>query len=102
MRFFRDYPPHRGFNAAPEINRLTDENAALRARIAELEKAREPIDTGWVIVSPLSDGRLMCHNVHDLAADAWEEYGAHTMGDRQYEEANGYRAVKVAVVRVEE
>lgn len=86
----------------------SDEVARLKARIAELEKAREVIATGWVIVD--ESPPIVCYAVHDTINEAWEEYQGgcgrcqeESLEDMQRRaEGNGYRAVKVAVVRVEE
>lgn len=78
------------------VDVLQAENDRLKARIAELEKAREVLDTGWVIVDGSQSS--VCYTVPALASDAWEAFTT----DQQSHEAKGYRAVKVAVVRVEE
>ena len=73
----------------------------LRARIAELEKAREPLEVGYMIVDETPP--IVCYGVHDTINEAWEGflYGSQVSdGTRSDYESRGSRAVKVAVVRI--
>ena len=92
------YQLARGLHVTSDISRLVAENEALRARIAELEKARDVIDTGWVIVGDLLGGPAVWTPPTNDADSAWSAFTI----DRKWHEDRGYRAVKVAVVRVEE
>jgi hypothetical protein len=97
--------PHADLMAAlldPNVPKTEREHAAaseiesLRARIAELEKARKPLAVGYAIVNDVPP--LVCYNVHDTIEQAWSAHIAEFGDDRVLN--GGDRAVRVAVVRV--